>query len=76
MEIPPLFNLTEKVALANVVGSNFVDISVENLNGKIIVQCGLDNLIKGASGTAIQNMNLMFGLEEDAGLKFFTPIYP
>jgi N-acetyl-gamma-glutamyl-phosphate reductase len=68
--------MTEKVALTNVVGSNFVDISVENLNGKIIVQCGLDNLIKGASGTAIQNMNLMFGLKEDAGLKFFTPIYP
>ena len=36
---------------------------------KIIVHSATDNLLKGASGQALQNMNLMFGLDEDEGLK-------
>ena len=45
-------------------------------NGKTIVVLAVeDNLVKGASGQAIQNMNLMFGLEETTGL-FCTAIYP
>lgn len=54
----------------HVVGSNFVDIGVcvdERLNRAIIVST-LDNIVKGAAGQAIQNMNLMFGLDEKTAL--------
>jgi len=54
----------------NVVGSNFVDIGItvdERLNRLVVVSC-IDNLIKGAAGQAVQNMNIMFGFEEFAGL--------
>lgn len=42
----------------------------------IIAQGVLDNLVKGAAGTAIQNMNLMFGLPETDGLLNLSPLYP
>ena len=49
--------------------SNFCDIAA-NSNGKqVVVFSAIDNLVKGASGQAVQNMNLMFGLEETTGLK-------
>lgn len=54
----------------NVVGSNFVDIGIvvdKRLN-RVVVVCCVDNLIKGASGQAIQNMNIMFGLDEKTAL--------
>lgn len=52
------------------VGSNFCDIGavVSEHTGRLIVVSAEDNLVKGASGQAIQNMNLMFGLDERAGL--------
>lgn len=51
-----------------VVGTNFADINV-SVNGKtIIVTTAIDNLIKGASGQAVQNMNKLFGWEEKLGL--------
>ena len=55
----------------HVVGSNFVDIGVAldlRLN-RVVVVSTIDNLVKGASGQAVQNMNLMFGLEEKTGLQ-------
>lgn len=55
----------------HVAGSNFVDIGVvvdERLQRAVVVSA-LDNIVKGAAGQAVQNMNLMFGLEETAGLK-------
>ncbi|NLM49991.1 MAG: N-acetyl-gamma-glutamyl-phosphate reductase, partial [Clostridiaceae bacterium] len=61
--------------LKNVVGSNFVDISLavdERLN-RVIAVGALDNLIKGAAGQAVQNMNIMFGFDEKSGLE--TPAY-
>ncbi|MCK6418908.1 MAG: N-acetyl-gamma-glutamyl-phosphate reductase [Alphaproteobacteria bacterium] len=65
------------VALAHVVGSNFVDINfAKGQDGRILVQGALDNLIKGAAGSAIQNMNIMLGLEEDLGLLNLSPILP
>ncbi len=65
------------VALANVVGSNFCDLSFEMGHGNtIMIQGTLDNLVKGAGGTAVQNMNLMFGLDETTGLKNLSPVYP
>lgn len=54
----------------NVAGSNFVDMAVvvdERLNRVVVVSC-LDNIIKGAAGQAIQNMNIMFGINEHEGI--------
>lgn len=53
-----------------VYGSNFCDINfaLDREAGRITVMSAIDNLVKGASGQAIQNMNLMFGLEEKTGL--------
>ena len=60
-----------------VTGTNYIDIAVkiDERNGRLIIISALDNLIKGASGQAVQNMNLAFGLPEDRGLRF-KPIYP
>lgn len=57
--------------IKNIVGSNFCDIgvAVDARTERVIVIATLDNLVKGASGQAIQNMNLMCGLEETDGLK-------
>jgi len=59
--------------LGGVRGSNFCDIGfeVEKGSDRIVIISAIDNLVKGASGQAIQNMNLMFGLPETAGL--WTP---
>lgn len=73
----PFIRVIEKVELTNVVSTNFTDLSYrDGHNGTVIIQGALDNLLKGASGTAVQNMNLMCGLPEDAGLNFNSPIYP
>ena len=55
----------------NVRGSNYVQIGVtaDRIEGRAIVIATLDNLVKGSAGQAIQNMNLMFGLAETAGLE-------
>ena len=60
-----------------VQGSNFFDLGfkVDERTGRIIVIGALDNLVKGASGQAIQNMNIALGLEESMGLKI-PPIFP
>lgn len=63
--------------LKAVKGSNFchIGIKVDSRTSRVVVIAALDNLIKGAAGQAIQNMNLMFGLDEATGLK--TPgLYP
>ncbi|MFI5263564.1 MAG: N-acetyl-gamma-glutamyl-phosphate reductase [Candidatus Kapaibacterium sp.] len=56
--------------LKNVVGSNFIDIGwkFDERNGKLIVFSAIDNLIKGAAGQAIQNMNIMCGFDEKEAL--------
>jgi N-acetyl-gamma-glutamyl-phosphate reductase len=73
----PFIRVVDSVALANIAGSNFCDLSYQQGHmGQIIAQGALDNLVKGAAGCAIQNMNLMFGMDETAGLKSFAPIYP
>lgn len=58
--------------LGNVRCSNFCDIGfeIEKNSDRIVVISAIDNLVKGASGQAIQNMNLMMGLDETAGLWF------
>ena len=56
----------------NVRGSNFCDIGVyaDQRTGRAVVVTAIDNLVKGASGQAIQNMNLMTGFDEAEGLRF------
>ena len=50
--------------------TNFCDIAAHaNGKGQIAVFAAIDNLVKGAAGQAVQNMNLMFGLEETTGLR-------
>jgi N-acetyl-gamma-glutamyl-phosphate reductase len=58
----------QKPLLAAVRGSNFCDIMVESEGTRIVAVSAIDNLVKGASGQAIQNMNLMCGYEETDGL--------
>ena len=60
-----------------VEGSNFVDIGfkIEPRTNRLIMMGALDNLVKGAAGQAIQNMNLLFGLPESEGLEL-APMFP
>ena len=60
-----------------VEGSNFVDIGykVEPRTGRVIMMGAIDNLVKGAAGQAIQNMNIMFGFDEKEGL-MGAPVFP
>lgn len=60
-----------------VEGSNYVDINfvIDERTGRIIMMGALDNLVKGAAGQAVQNMNLMFGLAEAEGLRM-VPCFP
>ena len=60
-----------------VEGSNFVDVNVmvDERTGRLLMLGAMDNLVKGAAGQAVQNMNLMFGLDETEGL-LFAPIFP
>ncbi|WKZ57352.1 MAG: N-acetyl-gamma-glutamyl-phosphate reductase [Bdellovibrionota bacterium] len=54
--------------LHDVVGTNFCDIAVAVRGTQVVVMCSLDNMGKGMAGQAIQNMNLMCGLDETSGL--------
>ena len=60
-----------------VEGSNYVDVNfkIDERTGRVIVMGALDNLVKGAAGQAVQNMNLVFGLDESTGLDL-VPMYP
>ena len=60
-----------------VEGSNYVDINfvIDERTGRIIMMGALDNLVKGAAGQAVQNMNLLFGLKESEGLEL-VPCFP
>ncbi len=59
----------EPVFLKQVVNTNKCFIQLEKVGSNLVVHSAIDNLLKGASGQAVQNMNLMFGLEETTGLK-------
>jgi N-acetyl-gamma-glutamyl-phosphate reductase len=59
----------DPIFLKQVVNTNKCVIQLEKAGTKLVVHSALDNLLKGASGQAIQNMNLMFGLDEKEGLK-------
>ena len=52
-------------------GSNYCDLGVvcDERTGRVIVVAAIDNLVKGAAGQAVQNMNILLGLDETTGLK-------
>ena len=63
--------MNTSIGSGNVLNTNNCEISVCNtrINNKIVIFSAIDNLIKGASGQAVQNMNLLYKLPEHLGLK-------
>jgi len=57
------------VDLKQVVNTNKCLLSLEQHDGRLVVTSVIDNLLKGASGQAVENMNLLFGLPQTAGLR-------
>ena len=72
----PFIRLKNCVELAQIIGSNFCDISIYQNKNHLIIQTATDNLLKGAAGTAVQNFNLLNKLDEKVGLINLTPLYP
>lgn len=69
------FVTNETVDMKQAVNTNKCVIGLEKEGDKVVVHSVIDNLLKGASGQAVQNMNLMFGLEEMAGLKLKSVVF-
>ncbi len=65
----------EPIFLKQVINTNKAVIHLEKAGSKLVVHSAADNLLKGASGQAVQNMNLMFGLNETDGLKLKATYY-
>ena len=65
----------EALQLKNTLDSNYCDISISFQDKCLIIETVLDNTVKGASGQAVQNMNIIYGLGEDAGLSG-VPLFP
>jgi N-acetyl-gamma-glutamyl-phosphate reductase len=65
----------DTVDLKQVVNTNKCVIGLEKEGDKLVIHSVIDNLVKGASGQAVQNMNLMFGFEETAGLKLKSIVF-
>ena len=65
----------DPIFLKQVVNTNKCIIQLEKVGSKLVIHSIIDNLLKGASGQAVQNMNLMFGLEETAGLKLKANLF-
>lgn len=69
------FVTDDTVDLKQVVNTNKCVIGLEREGDKVVVHSVIDNLLKGASGQAVQNMNLMFGLEETVGLRLKAVVF-
>lgn len=65
----------KQIDLKQVVNTNKVLVQLEKQDNKLVIHSIEDNLIKGASGQAVQNMNLMLGLDETAGLKLKSIVF-
>lgn len=68
-ESPFVFHSKEGISMKEVVNTNKGLVHVELHDGYVHIASAIDNLVKGAAGQAVQNMNLMFGLQEDTGLR-------
>lgn len=65
----------DPIDLKQVTGTNKCLIHLDRIDNKLLVTCAIDNLLKGAAGMAVHNMNLLFGLHELAGLKLKATAY-
>ncbi|HMJ68801.1 MAG TPA: N-acetyl-gamma-glutamyl-phosphate reductase [Cyclobacteriaceae bacterium] len=63
------------IDLKQVVNTNKCLVFLEKEGDKLVIHTALDNLLKGASGQAVQNMNLIFGFNEDAGLRLKSTVF-
>ena len=65
-----ILKLNSQIGSGNVLNTNNCEISVckTRIKDKLVIFCSIDNLVKGASGQAIQNMNLLFNFSEELGL--------
>ena len=72
-----MLKLSQIPTIKDVVGTNycFFNVFPDRIKGRIIIISVIDNLIKGAAGQAIQNMNLKYSFKEDEGLNF-NPVFP
>jgi len=59
---------TNPPATKDTTGTNFLDVCVKVVRGKVVVLAAEDNLVRGASGVAVQNFNRVFGFDERTGL--------
>ena len=67
---PFTFISKNTISLKQVVNTNNCLLQVQKIKNKVLITSIIDNLLKGAAGQAIQNMNLMFGIDETTGLNF------
>lgn len=65
----------DAIALKQVINSNKCLLHFEKNKNVVVIHCAIDNLLKGAAGQAVQNMNSMFGIDEQTGLKLKTIAY-
>ena len=65
----------EEIFLKQVVNTNKCLIHLKKHKDKLLISSAIDNLLKGASGQAIENMNLMFGLDQATGLKLKANLF-
>lgn len=72
-----VLNIGNIANLKNVKYSNYCDISIhiDERTNKLIIVSAIDNMVKGAAGQAIQNMNIALGFEEDSGLNIIPPAF-
>lgn len=72
-----VLNIGEYPSTKSVYSSNFchIGLEIDKRSNTLIVMSSIDNLVKGASGQAVQNMNIMFGIDENKGLKM-VPVFP
>ena len=73
----PFVRIQKSIRLSWVRGSNFCDIAIfsDEKNSRVVAVSAIDNLVKGASGQAVQNMNLLMGFDETEGL-MLPPLFP
>ena len=73
----PFVRVVDKVDIKYVKYSNYCDIAIEfdERTGTVVLLSAIDNMVKGAAGQALQNMNLMFGLAETCGLEMIPPAF-
>jgi N-acetyl-gamma-glutamyl-phosphate reductase len=72
---PFVFVSNQEIHLKQVVNTNFCLIHIQKTNNKAVISSAIDNLLKGAAGQAIQNMNLVMNFPEKTGLELKSTLF-